>query len=430
MRTTHLLTLALAALLVALTGCPSGGTITDSYVAQGPGDVDMLWIIDNSGSMADAQGQLAQNFSAFVEVLPEDSTTQMGITTTQAWVCTEDAPALCDDTVGTAGRVRHNLGSPAYMDPSDADDQLLFEQLAHVGIYGAGFERPLQAALMAVCEAIELPGVSDFDPDSDDLQEDFPSGCSGSDWDTSHPYYEACHCLPLEIEQLGDPPEFAQLHGANNGLLRSDNPLHIVIVTDEGDDTSELEDFGGAECGDTSGDDLCDCRLEHYLPLLESVIPAFQVSVIGPGQGPDADEDVRYHCNPMSSDACGIDFYFNSVEWTNGTFSPIATPIGDSAECEEAELAPAMADLVLHHPAIEWFRLSSVPKVDSIVVTMDDDQMPSYDDGGSCVEGGVTSGGWTYDGDRRAVSIVGDCTAFSGSIVKISYESAGPLLVM
>jgi len=55
-----------AGLLCTALGCKDAGTLTDSFIAQGPGDVDMLWIIDNSKSMADAQGQLTRNFSAFV----------------------------------------------------------------------------------------------------------------------------------------------------------------------------------------------------------------------------------------------------------------------------------------------------------------------------------------------------------------------------
>ena len=420
-----------AGLLFTLPGCKDPGTLTDSFLAQGPGDVDMLWIIDNSKSMADAQGQLTRNFSAFVEVLPENSTTQMAITTTQAWPCSEaDFVALCDDTVGTAGRIRHHEGHAALLDPTDEGDREDFEELAHVGIHGIGFERPFQAALMAICEAVDLPQVSDFVLEDDSLDDDFPHGCSGEEWDTDHPYYEACHCLPYEILETEDPPEYARLHAANFGLLRSDNPLHLVVVTDEGDKTSELDNYGGADCEEMTGDELCDCRLDHYLDLIRTVVPSLHVSVIGPGQGPSASEDIRYNCNPMDSDSCGLDFFFNATTLTDGAFSPILEYDEATDSCEEAELAPALADLVLHHPAIEWFRLTAIPEEDTIAVTLNDQDTPNYDSGGSCVTDGITTGGWTYDSEKRGVSIIGDCAAVASDTVKITYVSAGPVLVL
>jgi len=428
---------ALAALMTCwLTGCPERGTLTDSFIAQGPGNVDMLWVIDNSKSMFDAQGQLARSFSAFVEALPENSTTQMAITTTQAWPCGDSGlVGSCDDSVGTAGRIRRHEGHIAFLDPNDPDDQELFEQLAFVDVHGLGFERPMQAALMAVCEAVELPKVeSDFVFDDDSLEDHFPSGCSATNWEDEgygdHPYFQACHCLPDEINQEDHPDVFPQLKNANMGLLRGDNPLHVVVVTDEGDKTAELDDFGGADCEELTGDELCDCRLDHYIGLIQGIVPNLYVSVIGPGQGPGADEDIRYNCNPMSSDACPLDFHFDSVTLTGGSFSPILEWDADAGECLEADFSPALADLVLHHPAIEWFRLTAIPEPSTIVVTINDEEIPSYESGGSCVVDGITSGGWSYDGERQAVSIIGDCTAIASDAVKITYESAGPVLVM
>ena len=427
------------ALLTLVAGCPDAPTLTDSYLAHGPGDVDMLWIIDSSGSMVNVQGQLDRNFQSFVEVLPETSTTRMAITTSQAWNCLHHDPAVagCDDRMGTAGRYRRHhengeyLGELALMDPSDPDDQGTFQALAHVGAYGTGFERPMQAALMAMCEAVDLGGVSDFDPDRDNLEEHFPDGCRGDDFPDDHPYHDPCHCLPLLVEEpgeVGEPNDEVALHNANFGLLRGDNPLHLVIVTNEGDGTSDLENFGGGACEGDTGDELCECRLDHYLDLMRMVVPDVRVSVIGPGQGPYVEEDIQYACNP--DDSCGVDFFFNSVEWTQGSFSPIEEYDEATGDCVEADLAPALADLVLHHPAIEWFVLSAIPVLETVVVAVDGDPIPKHGDGGTCVEGGVTSGGWTYSGEIRGISIVGDCTAFSSATVEITYESAGPLLVM
>jgi len=281
MRAEHTARLAIATLALALLspGCPDAPVLTDTFDASGPGDVDMLWVIDNSESMANAQLQLTENFNSFVNALPETSTTQMGITTTQAWPCQDDMHPQCDDEVGTVGRLRLHGDSPALLDPSKEADQLLFQQLAHVGVHGAGFERALQVALMTVCEARVLPDASDFVPGTDDLREDFPHGCSGHEWDESHELYDACHCLPRQVD--GGQP--ALLHSANAGLLRGDNPLHVVVLTDEGDDSSSLENLGDGACDDLDDDALCDCRFNEMMRLLESVVDHVRISVIGPG---------------------------------------------------------------------------------------------------------------------------------------------------
>jgi len=413
-------------LLLALVGCPDAPLLSDHWDAAGPGDVDMLWVIDNSESMADAQLQLTENFHAFVNALPDTSTTRMGITTTQAWPCAEDEHPMCDDEAGTSGRLRQLGGSPALLDPASAADQELFQQLAHVGVHGSGFERATQAALMAVCAATPLPEASDFVPGTDDLREDFPEGCSGDEWDPSHELYDACHCLPREVQD--DGPEI--LHGANVGLLRGDNPLHVVVLTDEGDDTSSLEALGDGACDDLEGEAICDCRLERMLALLRDVVSDVRVSVIGPGQGPFSAPEQRYLCNPMGSTACALEFYFDAVDRTDGLFAPILDPVDLAMECQPAELATALSDLVLFHPSIEWFELSVVPDLATLTVRKNDDEMPHYTEGGSCNPDAPSTGGWVYEPTFRAVSLVGDCTAFPGDTVSVTYESAGPLLVL
>ena len=426
---------------MVLVSCPGGGRLIDSFVAIGPGDVDMLWILDASGSMADAQGQLSQNFHRFVEGLPETSTTQMALTTTQAWPCKSVLASSdnCDDGVGTAGRIQRVGNSVALLDPSDDLDQETFQQLAHVGVYGDGHERHLQSALMAVCEALDLPQVSDFVQGSDSLRYDFPFGCSGDEWDPDDPFYEACHCLPLALDLEDDEgKEWTEtLHNANLGMLRGDpesgngNPLHIVVMTDEGDQTYTMENIGGDECADLEGDDQCDCQLAELIRLLRSLVPELRISVIGPGQGLDAPEDERYYCNGEGSAVCAIDYLFNSVAMTNGFYHPINVPTdGDQEQCEPAELAQPLAELVLFHPSVEWYMLSTVPESNTLEVTRDDLQVPPMDDGGSCTNAELGRGGWSYDKQRRSVSLVGDCTAYGGQLVEVSYEAAGPIILM
>ncbi len=420
---------------VLLSGCPKGGQITDTFVALGPGDVDMLWILDASGSMADAQGQLSQNFHSFVEGLPETSNTQMAITTTQAWPCNSylASAGQCTDDVGTAGRIRRVGNQVALMDPSDEFDQKQFQQLAHVGIYGDGFERPLQTALMAMCEALDLPQTTDFVEGTDSLREDFPFGCTGEEWDTSHEHYEACHCLPLEMNLSDDDGnEWTEtLHNANLGLLRGDNPLHVVVLTDEGDQTHKMTNVGLETCSDMVGDELCSCQLADMLRLLHSIVGELRISAIGPGQGRTAPEDEQYYCNPMGSTVCSIDFLMDSADATSGLYHPILEAVdGDQDQCVDAELAPALADLVLSHPSVEWYQLTGLPDPTTIEVKREGIEIPENAEGTSCSGAELGSGGWSYIKEKRAVSLVGDCTAYAGQLIEVSYETTGPLIFM
>ncbi len=425
--------LAALAVICALGGCKESGLTEDTFVATGPGDVDMLWILDNSASMSDAQSQLQTSFHDFVNGLPPGSATQLGITSTQAWPCTEDISSLgCNDRKGSTGRVVYDDGTPALLNPADPWDQELFQELSDVGIHGAGYERGLQVALMAACEAVDLPLVTDFVTGVDDLKWDFPVGCTGDSWDLTHPLYEACHCLPLQVQmEIDGQVTSVGLHDANAGLLRG-NALHVVIVTDEGDTSRDLHPLRMEQC-EVGEEEVCECMHGALLRMLRSVVDEVHISVIGPGQGLTADEELRYACNPMGNDPCLLDFHFWSADRTDGIFVPILDP-GPTyhpaelpEDCIEAGFADAMAELVLAQPTTEWFALSQVPAEDTLQVERNGEAVPAEDEGGGCTDavyGGV--GGWTHDPDRNAVALLGDCAPFPPDLVTITYE---PMLV-
>ena len=425
-----LLPLVLACLLTP--GCDAG-RVVDQYVASGPGDVDMLWVLDNSASMHDAQLLMRDSFGAFVAGLPDDTATRIAITSTQAWPCTEDISSEgCNDRKGSTGRVIHRDGEPAFLDPTDPVDQAAFLDLADVGIHGAGYERGLQVALLAACEAVDLPEASDFVPGVDDLKWDFPVGCSGDNWDPTHPLYEACHCLPKQVEmEIDGHLTTVGLHGANEGLLRGD-ALHVVIVTDEGDTSGNIVSLKEEECGGPP-DVVCRCMHSTLLRLLYTVHDNVQISVIGPGQGPAADESTRYQCNPLMNDECLLDFHFWSVEETGGTFVPILVPGVDYDPdevpdvCHGSGFAEAMAELVLVHPTQEWYALSHFPDSETIRVRVNGSKVPAEEEDGACTDAEFGGGGWRYDPHRRAVILLGDCTAFPPDTVKITYE---PMVVI
>lgn len=124
----------------ATSGGTSGGSaVTEAFVqnAAEQRKVDILWVVDNSGSMADEQADLAYNFDTFIgRFLDVGADFKMAITTT-------------DTRVGY-----HGVAVPGSMDKLTAakaaanEAQFIsdFQSLIKVGINGSGNERGLSGA--------------------------------------------------------------------------------------------------------------------------------------------------------------------------------------------------------------------------------------------------------------------------------------------
>ena len=127
------------------------------------GKLDVLWIVDSSGSMSEEQTYLGQNFSSFISGLaatPADF--QTAVTTTD--ICQDQIPAdlaerrcpvdaggsaathLRGGFVGTAGRKVLKKG--------DTDLVSKFRSYTNVGVNGSGFEHGLKAAQLAVQKSL------------------------------------------------------------------------------------------------------------------------------------------------------------------------------------------------------------------------------------------------------------------------------------
>jgi hypothetical protein len=113
----------------ALVGCKAGGEASWTQVeTQG---ADILWVIDDSCSMAEEQEVLASGFVSFINELDDDDF-HIGVITTSF-----------DD--GSAPL----LGDPPYLTKDD-DFLTEFADRARVGVDGSDFERGLSAAAAAV----------------------------------------------------------------------------------------------------------------------------------------------------------------------------------------------------------------------------------------------------------------------------------------
>jgi hypothetical protein len=99
--------------------------------------VDVLWVVDNTASMAREQAALADAFAGFVEALDEEQVAyQLGVVTT-------------DVSGDQAGLLQ---GLPWIITPEHDDPVQAFSDAVQVGLDGAGPEAGLAAAWLALTE--------------------------------------------------------------------------------------------------------------------------------------------------------------------------------------------------------------------------------------------------------------------------------------
>ncbi|MEK2690715.1 hypothetical protein [Bdellovibrio sp. GT3] len=144
-----------ASAISMLAGCgKSGGSYStladaDSYkqeAAYVPKKIDILWIIDNSGSMQSSQKNLADNFKSFIQRFQSNNNDfRMAVGTTDAYKSS------------TLARLRNNAGYYV-MDKNTPNLETVFVNTIKQGINGSGDERAFQS----MKDVLALPANSTF----------------------------------------------------------------------------------------------------------------------------------------------------------------------------------------------------------------------------------------------------------------------------
>jgi len=142
--------LSINALLAALAGCVdySFGDedpevepdvyATEAFSQAASPKVDVLWIVDNTGSMAEEQAALAEGFGAFIEALDAHALAyQVGVITT--------------DMTADAGLLQ---GNPWIITPELDDPESAFAAAVDVGTESVGDEAGLAALVAALSEPL------------------------------------------------------------------------------------------------------------------------------------------------------------------------------------------------------------------------------------------------------------------------------------
>lgn len=125
-------------------GCPEtappldNAVLTDVYVQAPIRQMDILLVVDSSGSMVDEQDKLAENFQSFIAAF------QTAVVDYHIGVITTD---VANEAV--AGILQ---GEPSFITPDTPDAETAFANNVRVGDRGSGLEEGLEAARLALTE--------------------------------------------------------------------------------------------------------------------------------------------------------------------------------------------------------------------------------------------------------------------------------------
>lgn len=147
-----------ASAVTMLAGCSKGGgsysTLADTASFQQeavyvPKKIDILWVIDNSGSMASSQSNLVSNFQSFIARFSQyNYDFHMAVTTTDAWekqfITTSEKSKLRDGAVLVAGQSSSHSGV-FVMDKNTSNLSSVFATNIRQGTLGNGDERAFES---------------------------------------------------------------------------------------------------------------------------------------------------------------------------------------------------------------------------------------------------------------------------------------------
>jgi hypothetical protein len=174
---------------------------------QGTGKkVDILFVVDNSGSMSNKQAELAKNFQEFVKIaVLWNNDYHVGVVTTDV----EDP--------NQSGRLQDASGV-RIVSKKDADPTGKLLKLANQGANGSGDEQGLQGAYLA----LKLPLTAD----------------------TLKTCVKDADCGGAPAECVTNPDDGSKACGGHNrAFIRKNAALEIVVLSDEEDSSPNPPDF-------------------------------------------------------------------------------------------------------------------------------------------------------------------------------------------
>ena len=310
----------------------SGGDDDDSVDDDdnaGPGAIDLLIVMDNSNSMERLQSDWQASISALVDPLRDAGIDlQVGVVTTDVEAQGPGNQGILRGSGPVGGQP--DCGTPLIVGADSPNFVGELSGLLDVGVVGAGSERGIQAAVLALCRAQDAAFWTDLAalPADDALR-------------------LACEGIPSDTRDC------------NAGLLREGAATAVLIISDEGDDTERNEQIPTQaalnDCVLANNNDPtfggCDCRLEAWVGALQALDAT--VFAMGPSYqdintpapwctGPA--RSIPGPCNAFGNTVCSLDFYQQGSCLTGGEWWPVEENV--ASQCELADLGPITTELV------------------------------------------------------------------------------------
>lgn len=219
---------------------PSGVTlkdISDDFKQNANGlKLDILWVIDDSGSMDDEQEALGENFDAFIkEFVNKDIDFQMAITTTDTY--RSNAGKVYKDSMDRLTSAKLKENKEQFM----AD----FAELVKVGVNGSGYEKGLYASKAFASKY-------------------------GSSWMRSDAYLTVVY-MSDEADQSRNPVEYyldsLKSWKANDGLIKAYSIVDLVPYEQRGGITRGHERYKAMS--DATGGKITSIKQDFYDTLLD-----------------------------------------------------------------------------------------------------------------------------------------------------------------
>ena len=428
-------TLVAITLVGTATGCNRYALFNQAGYEQSSfsNNADILFVVDNSSSMSEEAGALGTSMDAFIAQLTSTDGAvaitetltdavgnyvtytqdrgkfldyQIGITTTTPSdnasdgldpgeggllvgpVISKDDPdvaasfreaMLCDTTFWPSDTPRTNGGeiTDCSTTPEEGITQEFLDCVCGFDLWretreGTGTEEHLESALMALCRSVPNPPEACYDnlsvfADSEDLK--------------------------------------------NDGFIRPDSTVVVVIVTDEGDSSRRIPQTG------------TDTELATpYLEAFEQFDNNIKVVGIGPLYDPESD------AQPRCVEGAGfggylVDRIIHATEETGGFYRYIVEEDA-GAGCVNSDFSTHLTELgALLEDLDTAFQLQSVPDVSTIQVWLDGEEVPKAAGTVNEATGEVTyADGWSYDSAQNAIVFWGKWVPDYNADVEIYYR--------
>jgi hypothetical protein len=396
-------------------------------------NADILFVIDNSGSMRDNTTQLALNFDFFISQLASTAGSDVPRATLGDAVSnylreTSSGSAIIDYQLAVTTTSADDAGSPA-----PGYGGLLLGEPTVISRGVGDVVRQFQQNLL--CSTIywndnDLTSDENYQVNADGtcpaprdevsrqyLQCMCPDGWSEREGAGTEEGLEAaldalCRAAPeppeecYELGEAGSVPIDPGTEGTNPGFIRESANTLVVIVSDEGD---------GSRRSATS-----DADISPYVRAFDAFPQLVRFAVIGPAY----DETEGGDCL-AGAQVWGVERYQDIVSSTNGRYIPLTELDEACTPTDWGEALTAIGELL--NNLATMFPLQSVPDVASIRVYVDEVEIPEGEMDSGKVEDGTAHfvGGWYYEAAENAVAFSSDTVPGYNADVRIYYRPLG-----